>query len=116
MLYNIPQRTASDMPNELLAELAQLDNIFAVKQANPANLALIDGLQLYAGNDDMLADVLDLGGAGGILTGSHLFGDEMRRMVDEPARRREIDEGLQDVYRDLAIATGRVLAEGGART
>ncbi len=48
--------------------------------------------------------MLDLGEAGGILTGSHLFGDEMRRMVDEPERRREIDAGLQDVYRDFAIA------------
>src|SRR5207248_964398 len=36
LLYNIPQRTASDMPNDLLAELAQLDNIAGVKQANPA--------------------------------------------------------------------------------
>ena len=27
LLYNIPQRTGSDMPNDLLAELAQLDNI-----------------------------------------------------------------------------------------
>ena len=104
ILYNIPQRTASDMPNDLLAELAQLDNIVAVKQANHANLARIDGLAIYAGNDDMLADVLDLGEPGGILTGSHLFGEEMRRMVDEPQRRREIDAGLQDVYRDLAIA------------
>jgi 4-hydroxy-tetrahydrodipicolinate synthase len=52
----------------------------------------------------MLVDVLELGEAGGILTGSHVFGDEMRRMVDEPHRRREIDESLQDVYRDLAIA------------
>jgi 4-hydroxy-tetrahydrodipicolinate synthase len=25
-------------------------------------------------------------------------------MVDEPARRREIDASLQDVYRDLAVA------------
>ena len=25
-------------------------------------------------------------------------------MVDEPERRREIDQGLQDVYRDMAIA------------
>ena len=25
-------------------------------------------------------------------------------MVDEPERRREIDRGLQDVYRDMAIA------------
>ena len=59
---------------------------------------------IYAGNDDMLADVLDMGEAGGILTCSHLFGDEMRRMVDEPEHRREIDAGLQDVYRDMAIA------------
>ena len=104
MLYNIPQRTALDMPNDLLAELAQLDNIAGVKQANADNLAKIDGLQIYAGNDDLLADVLDLGEPGGILVASHIFGDEMRRMVDEPERRREIDAALQDVYRDLAIA------------
>ena len=82
------------MPNDLLAELAQLDNIVGVKQANHDNLAKIDGLQIYAGNDDMLADVLDLGEPGGILVASHLFGEEMRRMVDEPERRREIDQSL----------------------
>ncbi len=104
LLYNIPQRTASDMPNDLLAELAQLDHIAGVKQANHDNLAKIDGLQIYAGNDDMLADVLDLGEPGGICVASHLFGEEMHRMADEPGRRREIDAGLQDVYRDLAVA------------
>ncbi len=104
VLYNIPQRTGADMPNDLLAELAQLDHIAAVKQANHANLARIDGLAIYAGNDDMLADVLDMGEAGGILTGSHIFGEEMHRMVDEPEHRREIDASLQDVYRDLAVA------------
>ncbi len=104
LLYNIPQRTGSDMPNDLLAELAQLDNIVGVKQANPDNLAKVDGLVIYAGNDDLLADVLDLGEPGGILTSSHIFGEEMHRMVDEPARRREIDAELQDVYRDMGIA------------
>jgi 4-hydroxy-tetrahydrodipicolinate synthase len=104
LLYNIPQRTGSDMPNDLLAELAQLDHIVGVKQANHANLAKIEGLQIFAGNDDMLADVLDLGEPGGILTASHLFCEEMRRMVDEPERRREIHAGLADVYRDMAIA------------
>ncbi|HEY2653852.1 MAG TPA: 4-hydroxy-tetrahydrodipicolinate synthase [Solirubrobacteraceae bacterium] len=104
VLYNIPQRTASDMPNDLLAELAQLEHVFAVKQANPDNLAKIDGLRIYAGNDDMLADVLDLGEPGGVLVASHLVSDEMRRMVDEPSRRREIDQSLHDVYRDLALA------------
>jgi 4-hydroxy-tetrahydrodipicolinate synthase len=104
LLYNIPQRTGADLPNDLLAELGQLENIFGVKQANPENLEKVDGLAIYAGNDDMLVDVLEMGEAGGILVASHLFGDEMRRMVDEPERRHEIDAGLQDVYRDLGIA------------
>jgi 4-hydroxy-tetrahydrodipicolinate synthase len=104
LLYNIPQRTGSDMPNDLLAELGQLDHIVGVKQANADNLAKIDGMVIYAGNDDMLADVLDLGEPGGILTGSHIFGNEMRRMVDEPEQRRGIDATLQDVYRDMAVA------------
>jgi 4-hydroxy-tetrahydrodipicolinate synthase len=104
VLYNIPQRTAQDMPNDLLSELAQIENVAAVKQANPANLARIDGLSIYAGNDDLLADVLDLGEPGGILVASHVVGEEMRRMVDEPEHRHEIDEELGDVYRELAIA------------
>ncbi len=108
VLYNIPQRTGSDMPNDLLAELAQLEHVAAVKQANAANVAHVDGLALYAGNDDLLATVLDMGEPGGILTGSHVFGNEMRRMVDEPARRHEIDASLADVYRDMAIAPGAV--------
>jgi 4-hydroxy-tetrahydrodipicolinate synthase len=104
LLYNIPQRTGSDMPNELLAELAQLDNIVGVKQANADNLDKVDGMMIYAGNDDMLVDVLEMDEPGGILTCTHVVGEEMRRMVDEPERRREIDAGLQDVYRDLSIA------------
>ncbi|MFZ0971858.1 MAG: 4-hydroxy-tetrahydrodipicolinate synthase [Solirubrobacteraceae bacterium] len=104
VLYNIPQRTGSDMPNSLLAELAQLENIFAVKQANADNLAKVDGLRIYAGNDDLLADVLDMDEAGGILVASHLFGEEMRRMVDEPDHRREIDDALKDVYADMPVA------------
>ncbi|MDQ6816026.1 MAG: 4-hydroxy-tetrahydrodipicolinate synthase [Actinomycetota bacterium] len=103
VLYNIPQRTASDMSNDLLAELAQLDHIVGVKQANTASLAKIDGLMIYAGNDDMLADVLDLGEPGGILVASHMFGESMREMVYEPDRRREIHQSLMDVYRDMTV-------------
>ena len=91
-VYNIPSRTAIDMPNDLLAELAQIDNVVAVKQARYEDLAPIDGLDLLAGNDDMLAKVLDMGGAGGILVASHLVGREMRRMIDEPDARHEIHD------------------------
>lgn len=103
ILYNIPQRTGSDMPNDLLAELAQLDHVEGVKQANNENLALVEGLDLYAGNDDVFARTLDLGGAGGILVASHIVGPEMRRMADEPDRRAAIDAGLRPIYRALSV-------------
>ncbi|HXE44977.1 MAG TPA: 4-hydroxy-tetrahydrodipicolinate synthase [Conexibacter sp.] len=109
VLYNIPSRTGVDMPNELLAELAErIDNVVGVKQANNDNLAPIDGLQLYAGNDDVLCETLELGGVGGICVASHVVGDEMRRMVDEPERRREIDAGLHDLYEALSVTTNPI--------
>ncbi|MDQ6805335.1 MAG: 4-hydroxy-tetrahydrodipicolinate synthase [Actinomycetota bacterium] len=111
LLYNIPQRTGSDIPNDLLAELAQIDGIVGVKQANHANLAKIDGLMIYAGNDDMLAEVLDLGEPGGILVASHIFGEEMHRMVDQPEFRHEIHDSLKDVYRDMSIAPAAPLVK-----
>jgi 4-hydroxy-tetrahydrodipicolinate synthase len=105
ILYNIPSRAVIDMPNDLLAELAQIPNIEAVKQARYENLEPIDGLATLAGNDDMLADVLDMGGPGGILVASHLVGSEMRRMIDEPENRREIHESLSDLFEVLFITS-----------
>ncbi|MEA2178931.1 MAG: 4-hydroxy-tetrahydrodipicolinate synthase [Solirubrobacteraceae bacterium] len=94
VLYNIPTRTGTDMPNDLLAELAQLDNVSAVKQANNANLAMVDGLELYAGNDEIVAKTMDLGGTGGICVATHLLGPLFRAIVDEPERRAEVQEEL----------------------
>lgn len=103
VLYNIPSRTGTNMSPELLARLAQIEHVDAVKQANAAELQQIDGLELYAGDDSSLARVLDLGGAGGICVASHIVGDEMRRMVDEPEQRAEIDASLRDVYETLFL-------------
>ncbi len=101
LLYNVPKRTGTNMPPDLLAELAQIEHVEGVKQANPDELQLIDGLELYAGDDATFAQTLDLGGAGGICVASHIVGNEMRRIVDEPERRAEIDASLRDVYETL---------------
>ncbi len=108
LLYNIPSRSALDVSNEQLAQLGQLDHIIGVKQANNANLAPIDGLEVYAGNDDAFLPTLEFGGAGGILVASHVIGDEMRRMVDEPQRRAEIDASLRDVYAVMGVTTNPI--------
>src|SRR3954462_6301998 len=103
ILYNIPGRTALNMPPDLLAELAQIDGIVAVKQANGDELQPIDGLAVLAGDDTLLAQTLDQGGAGGICVASHVVGPEMKRMFDEPEHRAEIDASLRDVYSTLFL-------------
>jgi 4-hydroxy-tetrahydrodipicolinate synthase len=108
ILYNIPSRVVVDVPNDLLAELAQLDHVEYVKQANNANLAPVDGLGIYAGNDEILLRTLEIGGCGGICVASHLVGDEMRRMIDEPDRRAEIDASLRDVYAAMGVTTNPI--------
>jgi 4-hydroxy-tetrahydrodipicolinate synthase len=108
VVYNIPSRTATDMPNDLLAELGQIENVAAVKQARYEDMAPIDGIDLLAGNDDILAKTMDIGGTGGILVASHLVGREMRRIVDEPDRRHEIEDGLRDLYKALTVTTNPI--------
>ena len=108
ILYNIPTRTGTNLPNEFLAELAQLDQVEFVKQANPDDVAQVDGLGLYAGNDDMLAEVLALGGLGGILVASHVVGPQMRQMVEQPELRGELDASLAEIYAALGVTTNPI--------
>ncbi|MDO9354201.1 MAG: 4-hydroxy-tetrahydrodipicolinate synthase [Solirubrobacteraceae bacterium] len=104
LLYNHPGRTGVDLSNDLLAELAQIDGIDGVKQTNDDNLALIDGLVLYTGNDETFGRTLELGGVGGISFASHVAGAAMRRMVDEPEERARIDASLAPLFAALAVA------------
>ena len=108
VVYNIPSRCVIDLPNELLAELAQIDNVSAVKQARYEDVEPIDGMDLLAGNDEMLAHVMDVGGTGGILVSSHLVGREMRRMIDEPEARAQIHEDLKDLFAAMFVTSNPI--------
>jgi 4-hydroxy-tetrahydrodipicolinate synthase len=118
IVYNIPSRVVLNLEPELLARLGQIDNVVGVKQATPdldqAQRILDDGaLTLYAGNDDLLAPFLRLGGAGGICVASHIAGRQMREMVDA-ARAGDldlvdaIDRGLHPLYDTLALTTNPI--------
>jgi len=102
IVYNIPSRSVIDMPNDLLAELGEIDNVVAVKQSRYEDVQPIEGLDLLAGNDDALADMLDVGATGGICVASNVAGTEMRRMIDEPESRREVHDSLSDLFDALA--------------
>ena len=108
--YNIPSRVVVNVPPEDLAELAEIDTVVAVKQANNEDLKSIEGLGVLAGNDDVFLRTLELGLAGGILVASHVVGPQMREMWDaaqsgDLERAREIDGGLTALYEALAVTT-----------
>ncbi|MDQ8045108.1 MAG: 4-hydroxy-tetrahydrodipicolinate synthase [Solirubrobacteraceae bacterium] len=105
ILYNIPFRTGTDMPNDLLAELAQIDGISAVKQSNDANLAAVDGLDLYAGNDDTILRTLEVGGVGAISVASHLVGHDIKRMIESPEERTDVHARLSPLFAALGVTT-----------
>jgi 4-hydroxy-tetrahydrodipicolinate synthase len=103
LLYNIPSRVVVNLSPEQLAELAQIENIFGVKQANDDELQPIDGLRVLAGNDGTFLRTLEMGEPGGILVVSHLAGREMREIYDamqagDVERARQIDAGLRPIY------------------
>jgi 4-hydroxy-tetrahydrodipicolinate synthase len=109
ILYNIPSRVVINISPPELAELAEIDNVVAVKQANDDELGPIEGLDVLAGNDGVFCRTLEFGGAGGILVSSHLVGAQMREMWDAAKagdldRAREIDAGLQQIYAATMVA------------
>lgn len=111
--YNIPSRVVVDVPPSLLAELAKVDNIVAVKQANNDELQPIEGMDVLAGNDEIFLKTLEIGGAGGILVASHLVGPQMREIWDaaqagELERAREIDATLRQVYAAMGVTTNPI--------
>ena len=108
LLYNIPSRVVVNLPPELLAELAQIENVVGVKQANDEELQPIDGLKVLAGNDGTFLRTLELGEPGGILVAAHLVGPEMRKIYDavqagDLDRARSIDEKLRPLYAVLGV-------------
>jgi 4-hydroxy-tetrahydrodipicolinate synthase len=113
VVYNIPGRVVLNIEPETMAELAELPTVRAVKQANDdldqARRIVELGLDLYAGDDNLIFPFLRLGGLGGVCVHTHVVGPQVKRMVelyrsgDEEGARR-IDEETQPAYDLLKVA------------
>ncbi len=89
MLYNVPGRTGCNLAPETVANLAQLSNVVAIKEASgnieqackircltPANFAI------YSGEDALTLPMLTVGSCGVVSVASHLVGKEMQTMIE----------------------------------
>lgn len=111
--YNIPSRVVINVSPAELAELAKIDGVVAVKQANNDDLGPIEGMALLAGNDEIFLRTLELGGAGGILVASNVVGEGMREIWDaaqagDLERAREIDAKLRPAYDAMGLVTNPI--------
>src|SRR5205814_4757348 len=97
---------------ETFSRLAEIETVRAVKQAHAdqdhARHIVACGLDLYAGDDNLLLPFLELGGTGGICVHTHVVGpqvaDQVRAIREgDLTRAREIDAELAPVYELLAI-------------
>src|SRR5215211_2601390 len=80
--YNIPSRVVVNVAPDGLAELAEIGNVVAVKQANDdleqARRIVADtGLALYAGDDNLIQPFLELGATGCVCVHTHVVGPQV---------------------------------------
>ena len=118
IVYNIPARVVVNIEPETIAKLAEIPTVKAVKQANDdlgqaRRIVEETGLDLYAGDDNILQPFLELGGTGGICVHTHVVGPQVKQQVRaakegdlETARR--IDEELAPAYELLKVVSNPI--------
>jgi len=112
VVYNIPGRVVINLAPETIAELAEIPTVSAVKQANDdleqARRIVEMGLDLYAGDDNLVLPFIELGGLGGVCVHTHVVGPQVQAMITafrngdvETARR--IDEEIAPALEILSV-------------
>ncbi|MDU2146794.1 MAG: 4-hydroxy-tetrahydrodipicolinate synthase [Paeniclostridium sordellii] len=90
ILYNVPGRTGVNIKPSVIAELAKIENIVAVKEASGdiaqvAEIARLvpEGFAIYSGNDDSILPLLSLGGVGVISVVANICPKETHNLVEK---------------------------------
>jgi 4-hydroxy-tetrahydrodipicolinate synthase len=117
MVYNIPSRVVINIEPETMAKLAEIPNVTSVKQANDdldqARRIVELGLDLYAGDDNIVYPFLEVGGRGGVCVHTHVVGPQVKEMIrlfrdGDAEGAKRIDEELAPAYELLAVTTGPI--------
>lgn len=117
VFYDIPSRVVVDAEPATIARLAEIENVRAVKQAKPsieaARNVVACGLDLYAGDDDLILPFLEVGGLGGICVHTHVVGPQVKELVSsyragDIERAHAIDEELRPAIELLRVQTNPI--------
>lgn len=110
ILYNIPGRTGVNIEAETTIRLSSIPNIVAIKESS-GNLdqmsEIIEGtdesFKLYNGDDNLTLPVVAIGGYGVISVASHLFGENIKKMIEN--KDAGLHRTLLPIFKALFIDT-----------
>ncbi len=117
ILYNVPSRTGQDVSAEIIAELARVGNIVAVKEAS-ANVEKVsrileltadEDFEVLSGEDGLTLPIISLGGAGVISVVANVVPGMMVRLV-EAARSGDLKTAREMHFR-MAPLTRALFSE-----
>lgn len=117
VIYNIPGRVVLNLEPETIAELGGIENVAAVKQANDdlgqARRIVELGLDLYAGDDDLVLPFLEVGGVGGVCVHTHVVGTRVKELIrryraGDLDGARALDEELRPALELLKVAVNPI--------
>ncbi len=90
LLYDVPSRTAREIPLEVLVELAGIENVVGVKDATgdvpkatrtlASTVGAPGGFEVYAGAEEVTLPMMVIGASGVVSVASHLAGDHIAEM------------------------------------
>jgi 4-hydroxy-tetrahydrodipicolinate synthase len=117
VVYNIPGRCVINIEPETMTELARIENVKAVKQSNDdldqARHIVELGLDLYAGDDNLVLPFVELGGVGGVCVHTHVVGPQVKELLrlaregDHEGAKR-LDDELAAAYELIGVVTGPI--------
>ena len=117
IFYDIPSRVVVDADPETISRLAEIPNVRAVKQAKPsldaARHVVACGLDLYAGDDDLILPFLEVGGVGGVCVHTHVVGPRVKELITrfrdgDVDGARALDEELRPAIELLRVQSNPI--------
>ncbi len=104
LLYNVPGRTGQNLQPQTVARLAEIENIFGIKEStgNIDQASLMRRLtppefQIYSGDDYMTLPLLSVGAKGIVSVASHLVGLQLQQMI------QAFEAGKVQVAKDIHL-------------
>ncbi|MDQ6748720.1 MAG: dihydrodipicolinate synthase family protein, partial [Candidatus Dormibacteraeota bacterium] len=111
--YNVPTRTIANLAPETAISLSQVDNIVALKEANPdvsqcaaVCAGMAPGFRVYSGEDSLTLSMMAVGAHGVVSVAGHFAATGIGAMIEyflmgDHARATQLQHRLMPIFKEV---------------